>query len=49
MSQNLDKAKIGLVALNWKFEMANSSDFLKRIAAYGFKGIQISVEQVRQW
>jgi len=45
MSQNLDKVKIGIVALNWKFEMAKSADFLKRIAAYGFEGIQISVEQ----
>jgi inosose dehydratase len=45
MSKKLDKAKVGIVALNWKFEMANSSDFLKRIAAYDFKGIQISVEQ----
>jgi inosose dehydratase len=45
MSQRLDKAKIGIVALNWKFEMDKSADYLKRIAAYGFKGIQISVEQ----
>jgi len=45
MSKKLDKAKVGIVALNWKFEMANSADFLKRIAAYEFKGIQISVEQ----
>ena len=45
MSQSLAKAKVGIVALNWKFEMAKSEDFLKRIAAYGFKGIQISVEQ----
>jgi inosose dehydratase len=45
MSSNLDKAKVGIVALNWKFEMAKSADFLKRIAAYGFEGIQISVEQ----
>jgi inosose dehydratase len=45
MSQILEKAKIGLVALNWKFEMAEAVDFLKRIAAYGFKGIQISVQQ----
>lgn len=45
MSFNLDKAKVGIVALNWKFEMANSADFLRRIAAYGFEGIQISVEQ----
>jgi inosose dehydratase len=45
MSKKLDKAKVGIVALNWKFEMANSADFLKRIAAYGFEGIQISVEQ----
>ena len=45
MSPLLKNAKIGIVALNWKFEMANSADFLKRIAAYGFKGIQISVEQ----
>jgi inosose dehydratase len=41
----LPKAKVGIVALNWKFEMAKSEDFLKRISAYGFKGIQISVEQ----
>jgi inosose dehydratase len=41
----LPNAKVGIVALNWKFEMAKSADFLKRIAAYGFKGIQISVEQ----
>lgn len=45
MSKKLDKAKVGIVALNWKFDMANSADFLKRIAAYDFKGIQISVEQ----
>jgi inosose dehydratase len=45
MTPILKNAKIGIVALNWKFEMANSADFLKRIAAYGFKGIQISVEQ----
>ena len=45
MSHLLKNAKIGIVALNWKFEMAKSADFLKRIAAYGFKGIQISVEQ----
>lgn len=45
MRKFLKNAKIGIVALNWKFEMANSQDFLKRIAAYGFKGIQISVEQ----
>jgi inosose dehydratase len=45
MSNLLKNAKVGIVALNWKFEMANSQDFLKRIAAYGFKGIQISVEQ----
>lgn len=45
MNSNLNKAKVGIVALNWKFEMAKSSDFLKRIAAYGFEGIQISVEQ----
>jgi inosose dehydratase len=45
MSQILGKVKIGIVALNWKFEMAKSSDFLERVAAYGFKGIQISVEQ----
>ncbi len=45
MSKKLDKAKVGIVALNWKFEMADSADFLKRIAAYEFKGIQISVEQ----
>jgi len=45
MSKKLDKAKVGIVALNWKFEMANSADFLRRIAAYEFKGIQISVEQ----
>jgi inosose dehydratase len=45
MSLNLDKAKVGIVALNWKFEMSKSADFLKRIAAYGFEGIQISVEQ----
>jgi inosose dehydratase len=45
MRKKLDKAKVGIVALNWKFEMANSADFLKRIAAYEFKGIQISVEQ----
>jgi inosose dehydratase len=45
MSSNLDKAKVGIVALNWKFEMAKSADFLKRIAAYEFEGIQISVEQ----
>ena len=45
MSQRLAKAKVGIVALNWKFEMAKSEDFLSRIAAYGFKGIQISVEQ----
>ena len=41
MSQRLAKAKVGIVALNWKFEMAKSEDFLSRIAAYGFKGIQI--------
>ncbi len=45
MSKKLDKAKVGIVALNWKFEMASSADFLRRIAAYEFKGIQISVEQ----
>ena len=45
MSLLLKSAKIGIVALNWKFEMAKSADFLTRIAAYGFKGIQISVEQ----
>jgi inosose dehydratase len=45
MSKRLDKAKVGIVALNWKFEMTNSADFLRRIAAYDFKGIQISVEQ----
>jgi inosose dehydratase len=45
MSLNLDKAKVGIVALNWKFEMAKSAEFLKRIAAYEFEGIQISVEQ----
>ena len=45
MSQRLAKAKVGIVALNWRFEMAKSEDFLSRIAAYGFKGIQISVEQ----
>jgi inosose dehydratase len=45
MSNLLKSAKVGIVALNWKFEMAKSEDFLKRIAAYGFKGIQISVEQ----
>ena len=45
MSNLLKTAKVGIVALNWKFEMAKSEDFLKRIAAYGFKGIQISVEQ----
>ena len=45
MSNLLKSAKVGIVALNWKFEMAQSEDFLKRIAAYGFKGIQISVEQ----
>jgi inosose dehydratase len=45
MSKKLDKAKVGIVALNWKFEMAKSADFIKRIAAYGFEGIQISVEQ----
>ena len=45
MSQLLKNSKIGIVALNWKFEIAKSADFLKRIAAYKFKGIQISVEQ----
>ena len=45
MSNLIKNAKVGIVALNWKFEMAKSEDFLKRIAAYGFKGIQISVEQ----
>ena len=45
MSNLLKSAKVGIVALNWKFEMAKSEDFLSRIAAYGFKGIQISVEQ----
>ncbi|MFM2364844.1 MAG: hypothetical protein RLY79_513 [Actinomycetota bacterium] len=45
MSNLLKSAKVGIVALNWKFEMAKSEDFLKRIAAYGFNGIQISVEQ----
>jgi inosose dehydratase len=45
VTKRLPKAKVGIVALNWKFEMAKSEDFLKRIAAYGFKGIQISVEQ----
>jgi inosose dehydratase len=45
MSSLLKNAKIGIVALNWKFEMAKSADFLQRIAGYGFKGIQISVEQ----
>jgi inosose dehydratase len=45
VTKRLPKAKVGIVALNWKFEMAKSDDFLRRIAAYGFKGIQISVEQ----
>lgn len=45
MTSFLKSAKIGIVALNWKFEMSKSSDFLKRIAAYGFEGLQISVEQ----
>ena len=45
MSHLQKNSKIGIVALNWKFEMAKSADFLKRIAAYKFKGIQISVEQ----
>lgn len=37
MSNLLKSAKVGIVALNWKFEMAKSEDFLKRISAYGFK------------
>lgn len=45
MSNKLKKAKIGLVALNWKFEMAHAADFLKRVSGYEFKGLQISVEQ----
>lgn len=45
MYKHLKSAKVGIVALNWKFEMAKSADFLKRIAAYGFQGIQISVAQ----
>jgi inosose dehydratase len=45
MSNKLNNVKIGLVALNWKFEMASAKDFLKRVAGYQFEGLQISVEQ----
>lgn len=45
MRNYLKDSKVGIVALNWKFEMAKSEDFLKRISAYGFQGLQISVEQ----
>lgn len=45
MTSKLINAQVGIVALNWKFEMAKLEDFLTRIAGYGFKGIQISVEQ----
>ena len=45
MTRLLPKTKVGLVPLNWKFQMATSEDFLRRIRDYGFKGIQISVMQ----
>lgn len=37
--------KIGIVPLNWRYESTRKKEFLSGIAAYGFKGIQISGEQ----
>ncbi len=41
----LKEAPIGLVPLNWKYSPANLDSYLEGIAAYGFEGIQISLEQ----
>ncbi len=41
----LDKSPIGLVPLNWKYSPDKIDSYLEAIAEYGFKGIQISLNQ----
>jgi inosose dehydratase len=41
----LARSKIGIVPLNWHYELARMQEFLFGIASYGFKGIQISGDQ----
>ena len=45
MRGRLPEAKIGVVPLNWHYESSRMSEYLRGIAGYGFKGIQISGEQ----
>ena len=45
MRNRLHAAYIGIVPLNWRYTPEAKADFLSRIAAIGFQGIQISPEQ----
>jgi inosose dehydratase len=41
----MNSSQIGIVPLNWKYDSARMGDYLSGIAGYGFKGIQISMDQ----
>jgi inosose dehydratase len=43
----LKQSKIGLVPLNWRYNSAKMQEFFSGIAGYGFKGIQISGDQIQ--
>lgn len=48
MTRNrLHAAYIGIVPLNWRYEPGDKEQFLSRIAAIGFEGIQISPSQAQ--
>ena len=45
MRNSLHAAYIGIVPLNWRYKPEAKVDFLSRIAAIGYQGIQISPDQ----
>jgi inosose dehydratase len=41
----MKSSQIGIVPLNWKYDQSRMSEYLSGIAGYGFKGIQVSMDQ----
>ncbi len=41
----MNSSQIGIVPLNWKYNSARMGEYLDGIAAFGFKGIQLSMDQ----
>ena len=41
----MNSSQIGIVPLNWRYDASRMGEYLSGIAKYGFKGIQISMDQ----